>query len=51
MYKLFRKAVGIVCISPSNAFGPALISGGLSGHWIFWVFDLLGGAIAGASYM
>jgi len=48
---LSAKAVGIVCISPSNAFGPALISGGLSGHWIFWVFDLLGGAIAGASYM
>jgi len=48
---LSAKEVGIVCISPSNAFGPALISGGLNGHWIFWVFDILGGAIAGASYM
>jgi len=48
---LTSQIVGVSCISPSNAFGPAILAGDLSGHWIFWLFDLLGGAVAAVAYM
>jgi len=48
---LTSQIVGVSCISPSNAFGPAILAGDLKGHWIFWLFDLLGGAVAAVIYM
>jgi len=48
---LTSQIVGVSCISPSNAFGPAILAGDLKGHWIFWLFDLLGGAVASVIYM
>lgn len=35
--------------NPARVFGPMVVSGGsgISEHWLFWVADSLGGAVAG----
>ena len=37
-------------MNPARSFGPALVAGAWSHHWIYWVAPLLGGAGAGLSY-
>lgn len=35
--------------NPARAFGPALLSGsGWGNHWIYWIGDLMGAALAGS---
>jgi glycerol uptake facilitator-like aquaporin len=33
--------------NPARAFGPALITGVWDNHWVYWVGDLVGAALAG----
>ena len=37
-------------MNPARPFGPALISGALSGHLVFWIGPLVGGALAALLY-
>jgi len=50
---LSAKAVGVACLSPSRAIGPTVVTGGKAWdrHWLFWVFDLAGAAVATIFYM
>jgi hypothetical protein len=33
--------------NPARVFGPALISGNFKNHWLYWVADFVGAALAG----
>jgi len=50
---LSGKWVGVACLSPSRAFGPAVIAGGAAWnrHWLLWVSDLTGAFVFSALYM
>jgi MIP family channel proteins len=37
-------------LNPARAFGAALVSGTWSGHWVYWLAPMLGGAAAARVY-
>jgi len=39
------------CYNPARAFGPALVGGDWSDHWIYWFADFLGAGLAGYTQM
>ena len=37
-------------INPARSFGPTLLIDDFSGHWVFWIGPLFGGALGGVLY-
>jgi len=37
-------------LNPARSFGPALIGGSWSGHLVYWIGPLIGGALAALLY-
>lgn len=53
MAVLSSKWTGVVCLSPSRVFGPAVMVGGKAWnrHWLLWIADLIGSASAGVFWL
>jgi len=49
----FSRWVGVACMNPARAFGPAVVTGGpaWNRHWLLWISDLTGAIIAAGFYM
>lgn len=47
---LFGGPISGASMNPARSFGPALISGNFSHHWIYWAAPILGAALAVLAY-
>ena len=47
---LFGVPVTGASMNPARSFGPALVAGAWSNHWIFWIGPLVGGGLAALVY-
>jgi glycerol uptake facilitator-like aquaporin len=37
-------------MNPARSWGPALVTGNWSGHWLYWIAPILGAVLGGLTY-